>query len=321
MGASGPNDEDWALLGEFRLFDYRRLDGTPIDSNFTDPADCPKVFIPSYTYPAGHPHCSEVGGSATQLSYGGCRDTATVSLCLRRGDFWNRQSGEILRPDLSIDCVRDTLNNCVVDHGHPLDDNETTIEKVRYRVGRYRTVDREVKNGFVYFYSVTAGDSTEGGELFGRRSAVEADAVVPQASAQTGKGVWVVPNPYRGFSNITSRPSSWDLTPNATDPTGTHIDFMGLPSSTWTIRIYTVSGDLVAELHSDDPVNDSVRNVVTDESGKLHPGFNRQQDNPNDGQARWNLISRNGQDIVSGIYVFVVDSSQGQQRGKFVVVR
>ena len=96
---------------------------------------------------------------------------------------------------------------------------------------------------------------------------------------------------------------------------------MGLPSSTWTIRIYTVSGDLVAELHSDDPVNDSVRSTVSDEAGNLHPGFNRQQDNPNDGQARWNLISRNGQDIVSGIYVFVVDSSQGQQRGKFVVVR
>jgi len=130
-----------------------------------------------------------------------------------------------------------------------------------------------------------------------------------------------VPNPYRGFRNIASRPSAWDLTPNATDPTGTHIDFMGLPSSTWTIRIYTVSGDLVAELHSDDPVNDSVRSTVSDEAGNLHPGFNRQQDNPNDGQARWNLISRNGQDIVSGIYVFVVDSSQGQQRGKFVVVR
>jgi hypothetical protein len=313
VGASGPNDEDWALLAEFRLFDYA-------DSNFTQfGVDCPLITVPNWEYPAGHPHCAS--GTAIPLSYGGCRDTATVPICLRSGDLWNRQSGQVLRPDPTAECVKDTNGLCIKDKGHPLGDNEVFVERTRYRVGRYHIVDREVKNGFVYFYSVTAGDSTEGGELFGRRSASEADAVVPQASAKTGKAVWVVPNPYRGFSNIANRPSSWDLTPNATDPTGTHIDFMGLPSGKWKIRIYTVSGDLVAELHDDDPVNDSVRSPVSDENGVLHPGFNRQQDNPNDGQARWNLISRNGQDIVSGIYVFVVDSSQGQQRGKFVIVR
>ena len=146
--------------------------------------------------------------------------------------------------------------------------------------------------------------------------------MVPQASTRTGKNnVWVVPNPYRGYARITDRPSSWDLTPNASDPTGTHIDFMGLPPGRWTIRVYTVSGDLVAELHSDDAVNESVRSPVADSHGVVHPGYNRQQDNPNDGQARWNLISRNGQDIVSGIYIFTVESNQGTQRGRFVVIR
>jgi hypothetical protein len=48
---------------------------------------------------------------------------------------------------------------------------------------------------------------------------------------------------------------------------------------------------------------------------------NRQQDTPNDGQARWNLISRNGQDVASGIYLFTVNSSKGTQRGKFVIIR
>jgi hypothetical protein len=96
---------------------------------------------------------------------------------------------------------------------------------------------------------------------------------------------------------------------------------MGLPAGRWRIRIYTVSGDLVAELHSEDPVNDSVRSPQTDDSGAVHEGFNRQQDSGNDGQARWNLISRNGQDVVSGIYVFVVESSQGPQQGRFVVIR
>jgi hypothetical protein len=141
-----------------------------------------------------------------------------------------------------------------------------------------------------------------------------------QVDAHGKNGVWVVPNPYRGNAQIQDRPSSWDLIPNATDPTGTHLDFMGLPSGKWTIRIYTVSGDLVQELHSTDSVNESIRQPVNVQ-GTSYPGYNRQQDNPNDGQARWNLISRNGQDVVSGIYLFTVDSSEGTQRGKFVIIR
>jgi hypothetical protein len=172
----------------------------------------------------------------------------------------------------------------------------------------------------MYFYSVTAYDSSGNGMSESRRSAVEAEGVVPQAATGTGKSVWVVPNPYRGYAAISQRPSSWDLTPNATDPTGTHIDFLGLPQSKWTIKIYTVSGDLVQTIHSDDPVNESVRGTIAS-GGSSVPGYNRQQDNPNDGEARWNLISRNGQDIVSGIYLFTVDSSEGIQRGKFVIIR
>ena len=169
-------------------------------------------------------------------------------------------------------------------------------------------------------WSSSAGDSSSGGELFGRRSAVEADGVVPQQQAASAQGVWVVPNPYRGYANIADRSSTWDLTPNATDPTGTHIDFMGLPPGQWTIRIYTVAGDLVEVLHSADAVNESLRGPVSTPGG-TYAGYNRQQDTANDGQASWNLISRNGQDIVSGVYIFTVDSSQGIQRGRFVVIR
>jgi len=326
-GAAGPNDEEWALLGEVRLFDHA-------DANFTrDPVTdtlvCPKVFVPSYEFPADHEHCAPSNAGSypgrVMLGYGGCRDTATVNLCLRRGDLWNRQSGQVVRPDTTIGCVRinpaDPTSECVRDSGFALGHRDVFVHRTRYPVGLYRYVDREVKNGFVYFYSVTAGDSALGGELHGRRSAVEADAVVPQAATATGQGVWVVPNPYRGYSNISDRSSTWDLTPNATDPTGTHIDFMGMPSGAWTLKIFTVSGDLVQELHQDDPVNDSIRGPVLDSRGNVQQGFNRQQDTANDGQARWNLISRNGQDVASGIYLFVVDSSQGQQRGRFVVIR
>ena len=104
---------------------------------------------------------------------------------------------------------------------------------------------------------------------------------------------------------------------------------MGLPSGKCTIRIYTAAGDLVAEIHSEDAVNESLRPTVKDPTGAVdpqgnpivRPGYNRQQDNSNDGQASWNLISRNGQDVVSGIYLFTVDSKEGIQRGKFIVIR
>jgi len=200
------------------------------------------------------------------------------------------------------------------------------IGRTRYPIGRYQYVDRSVKNGFVYFYSVSAFDSTGAGtglvELNGRRSAVESEGIVPQISAGGSRGVWVVPNPYRGVRVIAERPSAWDLTPNASDPTGTHIDFMGLPAGEWSIKIFTLSGDWVTTLSSKEAVNSAIRtSVVPGPNGTSTTNVTLQQDTPNDGQARWNLISRNGQDVVSGIYLFTVESSQGTQRGKFVVIR
>jgi hypothetical protein len=251
-------------------------------------------------------------------------------LKLLKGDLWNAQTGEVLSPDTTVYC-QGYPGPCKEDQAYPLGVIAgAKITRARYPVGRYHIVDRDVKNGFLYFYSVTAYDSTGRGSslsmLGSRRAAVEAEGVTPQitstAGGSAGKGVWVVPNPYRGLRNIVSRPSAWDLTPNATDPTGTHIDFMGLPRDAWTIRIFTVSGDLVQTLKSTDPINESIRTTVTDDSGVKRPGYNTQQDTPNDGQARWNLISRNGQDIVSGIYIFTVEVGGAvKHRGKFVVIR
>ncbi|NOT34199.1 MAG: hypothetical protein HOP12_08535 [Candidatus Eisenbacteria bacterium] len=298
VGASGPSDEEWALLGEYRLFDYRDSNQywrvNPLNSAESTLV-CPKFYIPE--------------------------SSDSMEICLRRGDVWNRQNGHIIRPDTTLACVLKG-GECQVDSGLVVGSRTQIIKRTRYPIGRYRFVDTEVKNGFVYFYAVTSGDSTTTGtELFGRRAATETEYVVPQVSAATGTSVYVVPNPYRGYSDLSRRPSAWDLTPNASDPTGTHIDFLGMPRGQWGLRIYSVSGDLVAQIKSDDAVNADIRQPVTSPSGVVREGFNRQQDNPNDGQARWNLISRNGQDVVSGIYVFVVESDQGTQRGTFVIIR
>lgn len=297
VGAGGPAEDDWTLLAEFRYFECG-----------PDTA-CHRITS------QGQPYCRNL--------YIPQRQTME-QVCLNRGDLFDPQSGDIIVPDPTVQCVG--YPNCVVDSALVLGSAALKEGRPRYPIGRYRFVDRNVKNGFIYFYSVTGKDSTGQGqgrvELAGRRSAVEAEGVVPQGSSALNRGVWVVPNPYRGLRSIQARPSAWDLTPNASDPTGTHVDFLGLPSGRWSIKIFTLSGDLVNTLNSTDEIDASTRgSIIIDSQGNPHRNVTRQQDTPNDGQARWNLISRNGQDIVSGIYLFTVESSRGTERGKFVIIR
>jgi hypothetical protein len=159
-------------------------------------------------------------------------------------------------------------------------------------------VDRSVLNGFDYLFEVTAvyalhtrlDDGTlQVAQLESPILASFGDRVTPQAAARLGaSGVWVVPNPFRGRAG-------WDRPQVYGDAQTRHIDFMGLPRARATIKIWTVAGDLVAQI--------------------VHDG------SAGDGQASWNLISRNGQDVESGIYLFTVDSALGKNTGKFVVIR
>ena len=88
------------------------------------------------------------------------------------------------------------------------------------------------------------------------------------------------------------------LQPNQDDPTGVRVEFRNLPAARNRVRVFTLSGDLVADL--------------------LHDG------REGDGTLSWNLVSRNGQEIVSGIYLYSVESDDGafdRVIGRFVVVR
>ncbi len=164
-------------------------------------------------------------------------------------------------------------------------------------IGRYRFTDTNVSDGFDYHYGITAyAERTVSTNNIPRTETLESpirlvfsDVVRPRTEARAdASAVRVVPNPYRGSS-------PWDRPAVAGDVFTRHIDFVGLPRATSTIKVWTLAGDFVVQLD--------------------HDGRN------GDGQAAWNLISRNGQDVASGVYLFTVDSSLGRTTGRFVLIR
>jgi hypothetical protein len=174
----------------------------------------------------------------------------------------------------------------------------------------YEYVDDRVHNGFIYFYSVTATDHLL--DLSGSEPQIAGKGVggdptgsfvhaVPGFPAQTaeqrlrhGSEVFVYPNPVTRDALAEFQ----QLYPNADDPTGVRIMFANLPQARNRITIYTLDGDLVAEIAHDG-----------------REGY---------GQASWNLVTRNGQQIVSGLYLYVVESEDSRFEdfiGKFAVIR
>ncbi len=189
-------------------------------------------------------------------------------------------------------------------------------------VGKYRLVDTEVKNGFPYWYAVTAYDSGDPlfgiAPIFGKFSQAAAlvypkwgptnsldDDLVISSNAAPGMAgnasptltldnVHVVPNPYKERAD-------WDLEGGAGDPTGRRIYFVNLPEEA-TIQIFDLNGDLLQTIEhhwkatNDDPTNP-------------------------DAGTFWNLVTRNNQEVVSGVYIYHIESNVGTKVGKFAIIR
>ena len=111
--------------------------------------------------------------------------------------------------------------------------------------------------------------------------------------------VAVYPNPYRidgryaeeGFEGITLAERSQPADRNR------RIHFYNLPP-TCTIRIFTLDGDLIREIIHDFSPADPLSTHET-----------------------WDMITRNTQLVVSGLYYWTVESSDGNvQIGKLVVI-
>ncbi len=156
-------------------------------------------------------------------------------------------------------------------------------------------VDTEVQRGFAYYYYVTAYDdgsqnwenpgvSLESGKYWNmlqRHSPVYPFLDPDSTGTVDLNKILVVPNPYHDLSVR----NNWPGEPNK-------IMFVNLPKEC-TIKIFTMSGDLVTVLKHDDGTAEEA----------------------------WNQVSDNNQLVFSGVYIYHVNSEWGEKTGKFVIIR
>ena len=122
--------------------------------------------------------------------------------------------------------------------------------------------------------------------------------------SDSGLQVAVYPNPYKiafadafgGTTNYYAQGYEGYGQP-VMDERERRIWFANLPD-TATIRIWSLDGDLIREIHHPDPFLTRYSSIVG-----------------------WDLISRNTQAVVSGIYIWRVDSRLGSQVGKIVIIK
>ena len=107
----------------------------------------------------------------------------------------------------------------------------------------------------------------------------------------------VVPNPYIGSA-------PWNNPrPHYGKPWTDRLQFVNLPADV-VVRIYTLDGDFVKEIRTSNLIARTPE--MTSECKSV---------------AEWDLLSRNKQRVTPGLYLYVVESSLGTQKGKFVIIR
>ncbi len=305
---TGPGSNLWMLLAEFDLPDNGVGSETGLD-NIRYTPDIPDAAVEYYReWFAAHPFLDPPdlpGYTEAQ------QDTAKA---LSKGVRYYRYVDPPLKRG---GCINDSgdPNNCVTGpcpgdgKCPPVVTGSATVLTRCNSDGMCQETAPPPHSGAHYFYSVTATDhklddtdadgvlEVVGPGLAGDPSSnfvysnPPTNALVQAQFAEASNEIYVVPNPATPQSL-----KDWQLLPNNDDPTGVKVEFHHLPQKRGTVTIYTLSGDKVVELPFDG-------------SG-------------GDGSLAWDLLSRNGQEITSGVYLYSVEA-EGFERfiGKFVVIR
>ena len=155
----------------------------------------------------------------------------------------------------------------------------------------------------LYYVSVTAFDYGSPGHGLG---ALETKPVIntvaeypqnpPSLIESKTLSVVVYPNPYRADGQYRANGFEGQGLEHLPDERVRALHFTNLPNKC-IIRIFTIDGDLVREID---------HNCESSDPQCMHD--------------QWDLITRNTQAAVSGIYYFSIESSFGNQIGKFVLI-
>jgi hypothetical protein len=168
---------------------------------------------------------------------------------------------------------------------------------------QYEYVDSNLTPGKTYWYSVTSF-SIEDTVTRHRRESLESSitenltignktkVVMPFVTSNELGKVKVVPNPYRVDESYTTG-IKWEGDATTWKEEKRLIKFIHLPKKC-TLRIYSLSGELIKIIEHDDPVK---------------------------GEEGWNLVTGSNRTVASGVYLFSVDSEYGKQVGKFVIIK
>ncbi|MBI5020156.1 MAG: hypothetical protein HZB59_01840 [Ignavibacteriales bacterium] len=127
-------------------------------------------------------------------------------------------------------------------------------------------------------------------------------------STENGK-VLVVPNPYRVNEEYTYENGGWEGVAKFWDESKRKIKLIHLPTGEWTVRIFSLVGDLITTIKN------------TQASGYTRGDQYIEEYRPDRGEINWDLLSESYRALASGVYVFSVESSFGTQIGKFVLIR
>jgi len=109
--------------------------------------------------------------------------------------------------------------------------------------------------------------------------------------------VFVYPNPYRVDGNYRDMALEGRREVDRPDDRVRELHFVNLPPKC-KISIFSLDGDLIREIEHEMP-----------------------PDHPKSGHDSWDLITRNTQSVVSGLYYWVVESDVRTQIGKFVIIQ
>ena len=181
---------------------------------------------------------------------------------------------------------------------------EELTDEGYFKYFEYEYVFRNLLPSQMYYVSVTAFDYGSAGAGIG---ALETNPTVNMVSAypqhtasyveNSSLRVIVYPNPYRVDGNYRAIGYEGRGEEDKYIDRVRRIHFANLPHKC-TIRIFSIDGDLIRQIHHDYPPDD-----------------------PHSSHDAWDMITRNTQAPVSGIYYFSVSSDYGHQVGKFVIIK